>query len=266
MIKIIAGNWKMNGSCRDIKRWFQNFYRKVELFEKTNPHKEIPQILICPPTVFLPFVKQVATSYSRTTQRFQILVGAQDCHCEVRGSYTGGVSTTMLREFSLDYVLVGHSERRQLEQETSEIVAKKALRCQEQDLLPIICVGETQEARESGKHIEFVAKQVLESTQNIQMTKALVAYEPIWAIGTGKIPSLENIQEMVSAIKTVLMKKTGLAVEELTVLYGGSVKFNNVKEIVALPSLNGLLVGGSSLKGEDFFDIVVKSALSSSDA
>ncbi len=258
MVRVVSGNWKMNGSRKEIKKWFQNFFKKVEIFEKTN-HKDIPDILICVPSVYLPFAKQVAAGHNKDTESFKILIGAQDCHYEDKGAYTGNLSCNMLKEFAIDYTIVGHSERRQNEKETNEIVAKKAATAIRYSITPIICVGEPTEIRESGKHLEFIAKQVFESTEGVEIEQAIIAYEPVWAIGSGKVPTTDEIEEMNSYIKKVLSKKSDLQEDEITVLYGGSVRAANCAEIARCSSVDGLLVGGASLNGTEFFDIVVKS-------
>ncbi|MDR1425532.1 MAG: triose-phosphate isomerase [Rickettsiales bacterium] len=257
MVKIVLGNWKMNGSRKEIKKWFQNFFKKVELFEKIN-RKEVPNILLCVPSLYLPFAKQVAAGHNKDSEQFTVLIGAQDCHYESSGSFTGNISPLMLKEFAIDYALVGHSERRQFENETNTLVAKKALACLENGITPIICVGEPLDIRESGKHMEFLAKQVFDSTENVDLTRALIAYEPVWAIGTGKVPTPEEIEETNGYIKKVLSKKSSLSPEEITLLYGGSVKISNSRDICALDSVDGILVGGASLRGDEFFDLVVK--------
>ncbi|MDR2777218.1 MAG: triose-phosphate isomerase [Rickettsiales bacterium] len=257
MVKIISGNWKMNGSRKEIKKWFQNFFKKVELFEKIN-RKEVPDILLCVPSLYLSFAKQVAAGHNKDTEQFKIIIGAQDCHYETSGSFTGNLSPLMLREFDIDHTIVGHSERRLFEHETDELVAKKARACIENDITPIICVGEPLSIRETGKHLEFLAKQVFDSTENVDITRAIIAYEPIWAIGTGKIPTLDEIEETNGYLKKVLSKKSSIPSNEITILYGGSVKASNSKEISNLESVDGMLVGGASLKGDEFFDIVAK--------
>ncbi|GHU30295.1 triosephosphate isomerase [Bacilli bacterium] len=258
MVKIISGNWKMNGSRKEIKKWFQNFFKKVELFEKIN-RKEVPDILLCVPSVYLSFAKQVAAGHNKDVEQFKIMIGAQDCHYENSGNFTGNLSPLMLREFEVEHSIVGHSDRRQCEGETSDIVARKAVACLENGIKPLICVGESLKVRESGKHLEFLAKQVFESTENVDLGQAIVTYEPIWAIGTGVVPTMDEIEETVSYIKKVLSKKYPLEPDEITVIYGGSVKPSNSKEIMSLRSVNGVLVGGASLKGDEFFDLIAKS-------
>jgi triosephosphate isomerase len=253
----------MNGSRKDIKKWFQNFFRKIEVFEKTN-HRAIPSIVLCLPSIYLPFAKQVAASYNDNSEQFRVFIGAQDCHYANSGSFTGNLSPSMLREFSIEYTIVGHPERRKFESESDSIVANKAAACLKNGITPIICIGEPAEIRENGKYLEFIAKQVFESTENVDISQAIIAYEPVWAIGTGKIPTLDEIEEMTSYVKKVLSKKSSVDANKITVLYGGSVKSNNVKEITDLKSVDGVLVGGASLKGDEFFDLVTKSLLTSS--
>lgn len=259
MTKVIAGNWKMNGSRRDIKKWFQNFFKKVELFEQSN-HRDIPEILVCVPSIYLPYAKQVAAGHNKDTEDFKIMIGAEDCHYEENGAYTGNISPKMLKEFEVEYVLVGHSERRHHERETSETVVRKATTAIKHEITPIVCVGEDLKTRESGNYLEFIAKQVFESTEGLDPEKFIIAYEPIWSIGTGKIPTAGEIEEVASYIKKVLSKRDGTSERDITVLYGGSVRASNVAEITGAVSVDGVLVGGASLNGNEFFDIVVKSA------
>jgi triosephosphate isomerase len=259
--RIISGNWKMNGSRKEIKKWFQNFFKRVEIFEKAN-HRSVPDIILCLPTIYLPFAKQVATSYNNASERFKIFIGAQDCHYSDGGSFTGNISPSMFKEFAVDYSIVGHSERRKFDGESNAIVASKATACLRNGLVPIICLGESLETREGGRYLEFVAKQAFESTENVDLSRTIIAYEPVWAIGTGKVPTMDEIEETSSYIKKVLSKKSSIDIGDINLLYGGSVKSNNVKEIMSLKSVNGVLVGGASLKGDEFFDIVLKSLIS----
>lgn len=255
-IRIIAGNWKMNGSKENIETWFNDFFTKVKDF-KNEENKKIPDVLICLPSIYIPYAQEVAEKYK--DNNFKVFIGAEDCHQENSGAFTGNISPIMLKEFNIKYTIVGHSERRQFEKETNEIVAKKALNALNDDLIPIVCVGESLEIREKNKHLAFIEKQVLESTKGLDLKKAIIAYEPVWAIGTGKVPTIEEIEEINSYIKTVLAKENNLAESDINVLYGGSVKASNTKDITGLNSVNGVLVGGASLKGEEFFNIVINS-------
>jgi triosephosphate isomerase len=257
VVKVIFGNWKMNGSRKDIKKWFQNFFRKVEAFEKVD-HRAIPDIVLCLPSIYLSFARQVATSYNDSSEQFKILIGAQDCHYSNGGSFTGNISPSMLGEFSIGYAIVGHSERRKFEGESNDVVARKASACLENGITPIICLGESLETRENGKYLEFVAKQAFESTENVDLIRTVIAYEPVWAIGTGKVPTMGEIEETVSYIKKVLSKKSSIDTADISLLYGGSVKADNAREITDLRSVDGVLVGGASLRGDEFFDLVIK--------
>ena len=258
MIRIISGNWKMNGSIADIDTWFKDFFTKAIEFEKTNT-KTISDVLVCLPAIYIPYAMRLAEEYNKKTTQFKVFVGAEDCHYENKGAFTGNMSPVMLKEFGVKYTLVGHSERRQFEQETDEVVLKKAINAVNNGIIPVICVGESLEIRENKTHLEFIKEQVIASTKGLDMEKIIIAYEPVWAIGTGKVPTLEEIEEINSYIKTVLSKENGVNEDKINVLYGGSVKSSNTKEITGINSVNGVLVGGASLKGEEFFNIVVNS-------
>lgn len=249
MAKIIAGNWKMNGSKNDIETWFKDFYNA----DKGN--KNLPTILISLPFIYIQYCKEVAKNY----KGIEVNIGVEDCHQELKGAFTGNISATMLKDFDVKYSIIGHSERRQYEKETNEIVNKKAKTCVENGIIPLVCVGEDLETRESNNYLQFIENQVLESTKDLDLNKIIIAYEPVWAIGTGKVPTLEEIEEINSYIKAILNKKTGIKEENIVVLYGGSVKSSNVADITGLKSVDGVLVGGASLKGEEFYNIVANS-------
>lgn len=249
MAKIIAGNWKMNGSKSDIETWFKDFYNA----DKGN--KSLPTILISLPSIYIQYCKEVAKNY----KGIEVNIGVEDCHQELKGAFTGNISATMLKDFDVKYSIIGHSERRQYEKETNEIVNKKAKTCVENGIIPLVCVGEDLETRESNNYLQFIENQVLESTKDLDLNKIIIAYEPVWAIGTGKVPTLEEIEEINSYIKAILNKKTGIKEENIVVLYGGSVKSSNVADITGLKSVDGVLVGGASLKGEEFYNIVANS-------
>ena len=182
-----------------------------------------------------------------------IKVAAENCNELDSGAYTGEVSVPMLKEVGITYCIIGHSERREYEKETNEIVAKKSVNAIKNSLTPLICVGESLETREAKQHLEFIEKQVIESVKDVDLNKAIIAYEPVWAIGTGKVPSLDDIEEINAHIKSVVAKEFG--VKDIKVLYGGSVKSSNIDGISKLKSVDGVLVGGASLKGEEFFNI-----------
>lgn len=254
MVKIIAGNWKMNGSKSDLETWFKDFYNCVNNYKGSD---SIPEVLISVPSIYLQTAKEIAKNYNNAN--FKVNIGSEDCHYEAKGAFTGNISSIMLKEFDINYSIVGHSERRQYEMETNDIVNKKAKACIDNNIIPLVCVGEDLAIRESNKYLEFIKEQVLTSTENLDLTKIIIAYEPVWAIGTGKVPTLEEIEEINSYIKTILSEKTSVNKNEIVVLYGGSVKSNNVSDIAKLSSVDGVLVGGASLKGEEFFNIIVNS-------
>lgn len=249
MTKIVAGNWKMNGSKSDIETWFRDFYSAA------SSNKELPTVLISLPSIYIQYCQDIAKNY----KGIEVNIGVEDCHQELKGAFTGNISASMLKDFNVKYSIVGHSERRQYEKETDDIINKKAKACVENGIIPLVCVGEDLETRESNKYLQFIENQVLESTKDLDLNKIIIAYEPVWAIGTGKVPTLDEIEEINSYIKNILNKKTGIKVEDIVVLYGGSVKSSNVADITGLKSVDGVLVGGASLKGEEFYNIVANS-------
>lgn len=253
MISVLAGNWKMNGSKKDLDTWFKDFFDKAIDFEKNNLIKEIPTILICVPSIYINYALKIADEYNKKTSKLKVFIGGQDCHYEDKGAFTGNISPLFLNEFGCKFVITGHSERREYEQETNEIVTKKSVNAIKNSLTPLVCVGESLKTREAKKHLEFIEKQVIESVKDVDLNKAIIAYEPVWAIGTGKVPSLDDIEEINSHIKSVIAKEFGI--KDIKVLYGGSVKSSNINGISKLKSVDGVLVGGASLKGEEFFNI-----------
>ncbi len=225
LIPLIAANWKMHGDMS----WAQ---KPVEL-DAAFPiaEREHLELLICPPFPLLPALHVVAGPLN-------IRVGAQNCHSEIKGAHTGEVSAELLADAGADYVIVGHSERR-ASGETDQNVHDKAVAANRADLIPIICVGESLEQREAGDAIKVVADQLNKSVPDIE--DYVIAYEPIWAIGTGKIPTMDDISDMHHAIR----KRVG---QDIRILYGGSVKPGNASEILAVPNVNGALIGGASLE------------------
>jgi triosephosphate isomerase len=255
MQKLILGNWKMNGSKSDLESWFGDFFKNATEFEKTY-RGEAPVVLICVPAIFIEYAQKLADKFNPRTKNIKVNIGSQDIHQEDKGAFTGNISALFIKDFGLKYTLVGHSERRQYEGETSELVAKKSANAIKNSITPIICVGEPLEIREKRQHLAFVKDQTLDSIKNVDLNKAIIAYEPVWAIGTGKVPTLDDIEEINSYIKKILAGSGNVAV-----VYGGSVKSSNAKEIMSLKSVDGVLVGGGSLKGEEFFNIAKNSVL-----
>jgi triosephosphate isomerase len=241
--RLIIGNWKMNGS-------------RVMMSSLVPPVIDAASVavsrvrtVLCPPSIWL---SEMAAHLSSSC----VSLGAQDCHEESEGAFTGDVSASMLREAGCDYVILGHSERRQYHAEIDAQVALKASTAVKAGLIPVICVGETLELRQMGEAEAFVAKQLLASVPNEMNAPFVIAYEPIWAIGTGHVPTSDDIIRMHDAIATVLAETWGEAGAKTPILYGGSVKAANAKEILDLPRVGGVLVGGASLIAEQFCAIV----------
>jgi triosephosphate isomerase len=241
--KLIAGNWKMNGlggSLGEVEAL------RAALAE-TAP---ACRVALCPPATLIERMARAAGE--------GIEIGGQDCRAESHGAFTGDVSAVMLRDAGATLVILGHSERRQGHGETDAVVAAKAEAALSAGLEPIICVGETLEQREAGRAVEVVRGQVMASLPAILAEKGAfaVAYEPVWAIGTGLTPSLEQIEAVHRAVRAAMIERLGPACAARPILYGGSVKPDNAREILAVPEVGGALVGGASLKAADFLGIV----------
>jgi triosephosphate isomerase len=237
--KLIAGNWKMNGLLAD----GISLAAKVAELAKPRAHK--CDILICPPyTLLVEAVRAVAGS--------SVAVGGQDCHAKASGAHTGDVSAQMLTDLGCRYVILGHSERRADHGESDAQVKAKAEAALAANLTPIVCVGETESERDSGKTLEVVGRQLKGSLpQGGTAERVVIAYEPVWAIGTGRTPTLDEVQE----VHAMIRRESGLG-NGVRILYGGSMKPSNAKELLALSDVDGGLIGGASLKPEDFWAIV----------
>lgn len=229
-MKLIAGNWKMNLSLSQSEQ----LAKKISEYDNRN------NIIV----VFPPFTH--LAGISETLRNTNILYGAQDCHYENKGAFTGDISPVMVRELGCRYVIVGHSERRNYHFESDEIINKKAVAALSSNLIPIICVGEKLEEREAKKHKEIVEKQINIVTRNLDR-EYVIAYEPVWAIGTGKTATSSEISEMHEFIRTLDKNK---------ILYGGSVNEKNYQEILNIQNVDGLLIGGASLEIEKFSRIM----------
>ena len=243
--KIVAGNWKMNTLPAE----------GVELATGVAAGRkdvcDCVNFIVCPPFTHL-------HSVIETLKGANIAVGAQDCATETKGAYTGEVSAEMIAALGCEYVILGHSERRQYYGETSETLNKKMARAYENNLTPIYCVGENLEEREAGRHFEVCKAQIEEVVFNLseeQFAKLVIAYEPVWAIGTGKTATAEQAEEIHAYIREVLRSKFGAAAEECAILYGGSCKPSNAAEIFSKENVDGGLIGGAALKAEDFLGI-----------
>ncbi len=243
--KVIAGNWKMNMLPNEAIEYIQAF---EPLVKDTKA-----EVILCVPYTDLFYCLMNA-------QNTNIKIGAQNVHFEEKGAYTGEVSAKMLKSIGVEYVIIGHSERRQYFAETDETVNKKIKAALENELKPIVCVGETLEQRESGKTEEIITTQTklaLEGLTKEQVKGIIIAYEPIWAIGTGKTATSEDANNSIKAIRKEIASIYGEDVaEEVIIQYGGSVKSSNAKELFACSDIDGGLVGGASLKPEEFSKIV----------
>ena len=240
---IIVGNWKMNAD----KNFVTHFLKEV-LSEMDDINSEV---VVCPPYPYLPQIEEMIINS-------KIQLGAQDCNANTSGPHTGEVSVEMLRDFGVKYVIVGHSERRALYAEDNLIIAKKTKAVLDVGISPILCVGETQEQRDSG-NAQLVVGEQIKSVLNMvdinYFAGAIVAYEPVWAIGTGLTPTPEETQEMHLFIRDVLSSYDKRIAKKTSILYGGSMNSNNAKNFISCRDVDGGLIGGASLKAHDFLKI-----------
>ena len=237
--KLIAGNWKMNG----LKASLAEIARVGEAAASASV-----DLAVCPP----------ATLASRAIEAAgpNLAVGGQDCHWEASGAFTGDISARMWADLGARYVIVGHSERRADHAETDAVVARKADAVLAAGLIPIICIGETLAERDGGQTLDVVRRQLAASVPETVVGKTfVVAYEPIWAIGTGRTPTIEQVAEVHGAIREALRARLGSQAEAVRLLYGGSVKPDNARALMATQDVDGALVGGASLKASDFLAI-----------
>lgn len=246
---LIAGNWKMNGLVAEGTNLAKGVAEAVKKAGKVEC-----EFLVCPPFTLLSNVK-------KALRGAKVNLGAQDCHFAEKGAHTGDISPVMLKDIGCQYVILGHSERRTDHYESNELVNKKAQAAHTAGLKTIICVGETLSEREAGKALEVCTKQIIESVpEDSTSSNTVIAYEPVWAIGTGKVPTTKDVEEVHAAIRKTLAKKLGKGnANKMRILYGGSVKPNNAKELLTLEDVDGALIGGASLKVEDFMGIAKNS-------
>lgn len=240
---LVAGNWKMNGTTASLRepRLLAGMLRDVKL--KCD-------VLVCPPATIARRVKSVMKGS-------KVKVGGQDCHWNASGAHTGDISAEMLRDAGCTAVIVGHSERRTNHAETDEMVSKKAKAALSAGLTAIICIGETLEQRKSGKTLDIVSTQLEGSVpKDSTAANTVIAYEPVWAIGTGLTPTVAEVAEVHTHIRRQLEKVAGGEGASMRILYGGSVKPSNAAELMAADNVNGALVGGASLKAADFIGII----------
>ena len=243
--KVIAGNWKMNMLPNEAIEYIQSFEELVKDTEN--------EVILCVPYIDLFYCLMNA-------QGTNIKIGAQNMHWKENGAYTGEVSPKMLKSIGVEYVIIGHSERRAYFAETDETVNLKVKAAFENELKPIVCVGESLEQREAGKAEEIITNQTrlaLEGLNNDQVKNTIIAYEPIWAIGTGKTATSEDANNAIKSIRAEIAKIYGNDIaEEVIIQYGGSVKSSNAKELFTTSDIDGGLVGGASLKPDEFAKIV----------
>lgn len=243
--KVIAGNWKMNMLPNEAIEYIEKL---SNLIKDTNN-----EVVLCVPYTDLFYALL-------TAQNTNIKIGAQNMHFEEKGAFTGEVSAKMLKSIKVEYVIIGHSERRQYFNETDETVNKKIKAAFENELKPIVCVGETLEQREEGKTAEIITKQTelaLQGLTDEQVEQTIIAYEPIWAIGTGKTATSEDANNSIKEIRNKIATIYGQKVADRVIIqYGGSVKAKNAKELFSMSDIDGGLVGGASLDAEEFSKIV----------
>ncbi|KWW36619.1 triose-phosphate isomerase [Cupriavidus metallidurans] len=239
--KLVIGNWKMHGSLA----------ANAALLEGIKAAPARAKLAVCAP---FPYLAQCQTLLSGS----QVAWGAQDVSAEARGAFTGEVAASMLGEFGCGYALVGHSERRSYHGETDAVVAAKALRALEFDIVPVVCVGETLAEREAGQTEAVVGRQlqaVLDALSIEQLGRIVLAYEPVWAIGTGKTATSAQAQEVHAALRARVAAKDAGVAARMAILYGGSVKPDNAAELFSMSDIDGGLIGGASLKADDFLAI-----------
>jgi len=239
---LIAGNWKMNGSLASNAGLLDGV--------RADAASVRAELAVCVPA---PYLAQVQSVLGGSPVRW----GAQDVSAHERGAFTGEVSAVMLLEFACSYVIVGHSERRSYHAESDELVAQKAQRALASGLTPIVCVGETLEEREQGATDAVVSRQlapVLDKT-GTQLASMVIAYEPVWAIGTGKTATPEMAQQVHARLRAMLAERDVESAQQVRILYGGSMKPDNAKDLLAMPDIDGGLIGGASLNASDFLAI-----------
>ncbi len=246
--RIVAGNWKMNNNFEEADELLFQLAEGIKDLELENE-----EVIICPPALYLEMSTDVGLENGFS-------VGAQNCSTQDKGAYTGEISASMLKSLDVSYCLVGHSERRKYFKETHQDLAQKVDQLLENEISAIFCCGELLEEREAEKHFDVVKGQIADSLFHLsaeELENVVIAYEPVWAIGTGVTASTEQAQEMHAYIRSILVEKYGAELaEEITILYGGSCNAKNAKELFSQKDVDGGLIGGASLKAEDFITII----------
>lgn len=241
---LVAGNWKMNGSIDSVEELLNGI--KAGVGNVNNA-----EVVVCPPSIFIPQVQSLL-------QGTAIAWGGQDISTHASGAYTGETAGSMMTGFGCKYVIIGHSERRTYHGESDELVAEKFEVARKEGLIPLFCIGETLEEREQGITEDVVARQidaVIDRCGVEMLGEGVIAYEPVWAIGTGKTASPEQAQDVHAFIRSRVARHSSAVAEGLRVLYGGSMKPDNAAELMAKPDIDGGLIGGASLVAEDFLGI-----------
>jgi len=242
--KIVMGNWKMNGRLEQVTSLLHELLLHL-------PKQTMTDCVVCPPTLYLPLAQHLLLESS-------IRLGAQNVYPKDAGAFTGEVSAAMLSDYSCRYILVGHSERRQVFHEDEKFVAEKFHHVKDHDMIPVLCVGETLNEREQGLTEEVLTRQLLaitkEGTHSFQ--NCVIAYEPVWAIGTGKTASPEQAQAVHVFIREFVAKFDKDGANNISILYGGSVNEKNAQSLFDMPDIDGGLVGGASLNAQQFVEIV----------
>ena len=243
--RLIAGNWKMNKTVEEAREFASGLLEKIADVTDLD-------ILICAPYTALPVLKE-------ELEESIVHIGAQNMFYEPKGAFTGEISPLMLKDLACTYVILGHSERRQYFKEDGQMIAKKVKAALDNGIIPILCVGENLALREDGKALAYVRGQVESDLADLtvsELSKVVIAYEPIWAIGTGKTASAEDAQEMCKAIRSTVSTIYGSVAQEMRILYGGSAKSGNIQELMAQPDIDGGLIGGSSLDVREFTKLI----------
>ena len=238
---IVAGNWKMNKTPREGKTFIIDVVSSLPIINNVN-------VIFCPPFTGL-YNIDISPPY---------YLGAQNCFYKVQGAYTGEISTEMLLECNVEYVIIGHSERRHIFHENNELIGKKMSRVINAGMKPILCIGETIDEMNNGKTYDIIEEQIIKGLTNVKsIDKILIAYEPVWAIGTGLTATVEKINEMHTFIRKILSRLyTNNNSDKTPILYGGSVNSDNANELISIDGVNGFLIGGASLDVIKFTDVV----------
>ena len=240
---MVMGNWKMNGRQSDIKQLLEEL--------RANIPNEGAECVVFPPSVYIPLV-------SDQLQQSHIRWGAQNTYPKDNGAFTGEISALMLKDFGVTFALVGHSERRQIFKEDEKFVSEKFHHVKEHDIIPVLCVGETLQEREDGltEQVLLGQLQAISDSSDNAFQQCVIAYEPVWAIGTGKTATPEQAQEIHAFIRSYIAEQSKETAEQISIVYGGSVNENNAELLFSMPDIDGGLVGGASLNARQFVEIV----------